>query len=164
MTSDIFSASIAKNKPPKGAENMGKNFTVVNSGTMSDWQNNVIERPDGRKVSGKKFLKDELQTTGCEMSINSLPPGASVPFYHAHKENEELYIFLSGKGQMEVDGEVFDVGEGTIVRVAPAGERIWRNNGDVPVTCVVLQVREGSLRQHSAGDGIITDKKVAWKD
>ena len=36
-------------------------------------------------------LHDQLGLTGAEVSINILPAGASVPFVHSHKENEEIY-------------------------------------------------------------------------
>ena len=35
-------------------------------------------------------LHDQLGLTGCEVSINSLPAGAAVPFVHAHKQKENL--------------------------------------------------------------------------
>ncbi len=142
---------------------MTKNFTVFESGTLEEWKNNSIERPDGRKVEGKKFIKDLTGSTGCEVSVNSLAPGRSQPFMHAHKENEELYVFLSGQGQMQVDGETFNVGEGTIIRLAPAAMRIWRNTSETEhLLCLVIQVRENSLRQYSAGDGIRSEDTAVW--
>ena len=50
-------------------------------------------------------LHDALSLTGAEVSINCLPAGGSVPFAHAHKENEEIYGILSGKGKVILDGE-----------------------------------------------------------
>lgn len=142
---------------------MTKNFTVFNSGTLNDWKNNEIERPGGIKVQGKKFIKDELNSTGCEISVNSLAPGKSAPFMHAHKENEEIYVFLQGRGQMQIDGETFDVGEGAIVRIAPAGMRIWRNTSETDhLLAMIIQVRENSLNQYSAGDGIRSDQAAVW--
>ena len=43
-------------------------------------------------------LHDSLALTGAEVSINHLPAGAGVPFVHSHKQNEEIYGILSGKG------------------------------------------------------------------
>ena len=42
-------------------------------------------------------LHNQLGLTGCEISINELPPKAAVPFVHAHKQNEEVYGVLGGK-------------------------------------------------------------------
>ena len=58
----------------------------------------------GRPVRGKVFLKEALGLTGIEISWNCFPPGASIPFLHTHRENEEVYMFLSGSGEFMVDG------------------------------------------------------------
>ena len=39
-------------------------------------------------------LHEKLSLTGAEISLNELPAGASVPFVHSHKENEEIYGIL----------------------------------------------------------------------
>ena len=59
--------------------------------------------------TGKTFLKDTLGLTSCEISFGSLGAGEAVPFFHDHKENEEIYIVLSGTGRFQVDGETFDI-------------------------------------------------------
>ena len=50
-------------------------------------------------------LHDKLQLTGAEVSVNNLPAGASVPFVHYHKRNEEIYFVTAGKGKAVIDGE-----------------------------------------------------------
>ena len=37
---------------------------------------------------GKAFVKDILGTTSIELSFGTLAPGACVPFFHHHKQNE----------------------------------------------------------------------------
>ena len=64
-------------------------------------------------------LHDKLGLTGAEISVNSMPAGASVPFVHAHKQNEEIYGILSGKGKAEIDGDVVELQAGDWVRIAP---------------------------------------------
>ena len=54
-------------------------------------------------------LHDKLGLTGAEVSVNRLPAGAAVPFVHAHKQNEELYGVLEGRGELWIDGEVVEV-------------------------------------------------------
>ena len=73
-----------------------------------------------RSFEGKQFVKDATGATSCEISFGTLPTGAAVPFFHSHKANEENYIILSGSGRFQVDDEVFDVAEGSVVRVATA--------------------------------------------
>ena len=47
----------------------------------------MVEVKDAPRVE----LHNQLGLTGCEISINELPPKAAVPFVHAHKQNEEVY-------------------------------------------------------------------------
>lgn len=54
-------------------------------------------------------LHDSLNLTGAEVSISNLPAGAGVPFVHSHKQNEEIYAVLSGRGTMVVDGEIVEL-------------------------------------------------------
>lgn len=140
----------------------GANFSAYDGGALQQWASHAVELPGLGEVRGKHFLKNLLGFTGCEISINSLPPEAGMPFHHQHKENEEVYIFIQGKGQMQIDGEVVDVREGSIVRIAPGGLRTWRNNANEPLIYIVIQMRENSLRQFGLGDGVIPEKAVVW--
>jgi quercetin dioxygenase-like cupin family protein len=140
----------------------GSNFTAYESGSLKKWPEHKVELPGLGEIPGKLFLKDELSFTGCEISVNSMAPGADMPIYHQHKQNEEVYIFIQGKGQVQVDNEVIEVQEGTIIRIAPNGERTWRNNSNESLLYIIIQARENSLTQYGLGDAIVPEKKVTW--
>lgn len=146
----------------KSETQKGTNYSHYNGGALTAWSQHKLEHPRVGKVRGKHFLKDHLDFTGCEISINSLAVGGAVPFSHQHKENEEVYIFVKGKGQMQIDHEVIDVCEGSIVRISPIGLRTWRNTGDEPLIYIVVQVRENSLRQHTWDDGLPNTDPIQW--
>jgi mannose-6-phosphate isomerase-like protein (cupin superfamily) len=139
-----------------------KPWQLVETGRMASWSDHVLQRPQGPEVKGKEFVGQKLALTGMEVSINAMPPGQSVPFVHAHKQNEELYLFLTGKGQMLLDSEVIEVGPGTAVRINPSVLRCWRNTGDVPLTCIVVQAKAGSLEQATAKDGVLGKEPPRW--
>ncbi|WP_241177168.1 cupin domain-containing protein [Citrobacter portucalensis] len=139
----------------------GNNFTAYETGARSDWPAHTVELP-GLTIPGKKFLKDMLGLTSCEISINSMAPGAGMPIYHNHHQNEEVYIFIQGKGQVQVDGEVINVQEGTMVRIAPNGERIWRNNSNEPLLYIIIQAKENSLVQYGLHDATVPEKAAVW--
>ena len=62
-----------------------------------------------------------------------------------------------------MDGCVFAVSEGTVVRVDPEGERCMRNVSDVEELCfVVVQSRVGSYADHTIEDGFGVQKWVSW--
>lgn len=140
-----------------------KNASAVHLGALEDWkgfQGTVAESEN--VYSGKLWLKDLLQLTGLELSLSSIPAGGSVPFEHIHDQNEEIYLFLSGEGQMQVDDQIIEVGAGSVVRVDPAGVRCWRNTGTVDLVHVVIQAKAGSLEQWTAVDGTITSTSPCW--
>ena len=66
-------------------------------------------------------LHDLLNLTGAEVSCNTLPAGASVPFVHHHTQNEEVYLILEGKGMLYIDGEELPLKEGDCFRIDPQG-------------------------------------------
>ena len=111
---------------------------------------------------GRVTLHDELKLTGSEISINELPSGVSVPFVHAHKLNEEVYIVLKGKGQFYLDGEEFPVAEGDVIRVDPAGARCIKADAQSPIRYVCIQTQAGSLVQFTQNDGVPAAGKPSW--
>ena len=140
----------------------GSNFTAYESGALKEWPAHTVEIPGLGEIPGKVFLKDTIGFTGCEISLNSMAPGASMPIYHQHQQNEEVYIFIKGKGQVQIDSEVIEVQEGTIVHIAPKGERTWRNNSNESLFYIIIQARENSLSQYGLGDAIVPEKEVNW--
>ena len=139
------------------------NVSVVHSGPWSELDRTEF-RPPGfpRGLAGKKFLKELLGLTAMELSLNKVPPGRQSLFLHRHVEHEELYLFVRGEGQMQVDGEVFDVREGTTVRVAPEGVRALRNAGAEDLYYVCIQAKAGSLAVQTISDGRRVDGPVVW--
>ena len=107
------------------------------------------------KVEGARTeLHDKLGLTGAEISVNTLPAGASVPFVHAHKANEEIYFILSGNGKVVVDGEDIALAEGNWIRIAPAGRRQFFAASDSPISYICVQVKAGSLGAYTADDAL----------
>ncbi len=111
-----------------------------------------------RGFEGKQFVKDATGATSCEISFGTLPAGESVPFFHSHKANEENYVILSGKGRFQVDDEVFDVEEGSVVRVSPGCDRNLRSAPEGPMTYICVKAADGSLKGYTMTDAEITER------
>ena len=90
---------------------------------------------------GRVELHDTLSLTGAEISINDLPAGANVPFVHSHKNNEEVYGILSGKGKVVIDGEEIALTAGDWVRIAPVAKRQFFAAEDEGISFVCIQGR-----------------------
>jgi mannose-6-phosphate isomerase-like protein (cupin superfamily) len=144
-------------------KNNGKQYAVEHLGALGNWgRHSFSHAAFPQPIPGKKFVKDSLGLSGMEVSFNTVPAKGAIPFYHKHNANEELYLILSGRGEMQVDGETFSVSEGSAVRVAPNGKRAWRNNGDEPLAFVVIQARAGTLPQSDISDGEVVPGHVVW--
>ena len=105
--------------------------------------------------NGRVELHDQLGLTGAEVSINNLPAGASVPFVHSHKQNEEIYVILSGKGKAVVDGEEISLTKGDWIRIAPEGKRQFFAAEDSEISFACIQVKAESLEEYTKTDAII---------
>ena len=134
----------------------GKNFKALQSGPLETLQERTFHR--GR---GKYLIGEDLGLTGCEVSLNRLPAGKGMPFVHAHKRNEEVYVVIKGSGTFYIDGEEFPISEGSLIRVDPQGERAWKA-GDEDLYFICVQAEQGSLKQATLADGIICETKTAW--
>lgn len=103
-----------------------------------------------------------LGATGGDFSFQMFQAGTETGFLHKHKQHEELYFFLKGKGEFQVDEQIFPIREGSVVRVAPEGERSIRNNGTEPLIMLCVQYKGNTFTADDASDGIILDKPVKW--
>ncbi|MEW5850985.1 MAG: cupin domain-containing protein [Myxococcota bacterium] len=137
------------------------NFTVFESGAPATWDRWLFKHPR-LPTKGKSFLREHLGLTGMEVSVNSFPPGATMPFVHRHRVNEELYLFLSGTGEFRVDDAIFPVGEGTVVRVAPGGHRVYRNTGTTPLVFLVVQAPAGKMDTATVEDGMRVEEPLGF--
>ena len=108
---------------------------------------------------GKQFVKEATEATSCEISFGTLPTGASVPFFHSHKANEENYIILSGAGKFQVNDEVFDIAEGSVVRVSPGCDRNLKCTSAEPMLYICIQAKDGSLGGYTMTDAEMTEHK-----
>ncbi|MBL8037795.1 MAG: cupin domain-containing protein [Nitrospira sp.] len=142
----------------------GPHFTAVDLGPLSQLEQYTYQHPLlPRATDGKVFLNQLLGLTSSEISVNKLPPRTSMPFYHTHRVNEEIYLFVKGEGEFQIDGKVFPIQEGTVIRVAPDGERCWRNTSDTDsLYYIVIQACAGSYDGHTVEDGVGVQKRVSW--
>lgn len=100
-------------------------------------------------------LHEILSLTGAEISVNELPAGTNVPFIHSHKQNEEIYGILSGKGKAVIDGEEIPLTAGDWLKILPAAKRQFFAASDSGITYVCIQVKENSLENFTAADAVM---------
>ena len=98
------------------------------------------------------------------MQDDAVGPGQDSGFLHTHKTHEELYFILRGEGQYQVDGEIFPVSEGSVIRVSPEGKRALKNTGNEDLTMLCIQYKATPFTEADSPmtDGIILQEPLNW--
>ena len=141
----------------------GANFAAVTVGKMDELNQHTLILAPGVEIPGKVFAGSALGATGAELSFQRIEPGAGVGFLHTHKTHEELYIIVRGDGEFQVDGKIFAVGEGSVIRVSPDGRRALRGADDYdlrPVQSRFVRI----VRRRRRGDSRRRGRVVAARE
>lgn len=142
----------------------GANFAAVNVGKMSEIIEHELPMGPDFTLKGKVFAGQAVGTAASEFSFQTLVPGQDSGFLHTHKTHEELYFILRGEGQYQVDGEIFPVTEGSVVRVSPNGKRALKNTGteDLTMLCVQYKATPFTEEDSPMADGNILQEPLNW--
>ena len=96
----------------------------------------VIESRHGSEI---RPLVDRTTSaiTGCSLAEETLPPGHAVTPHH-HRQIEEIYYIVEGRGVMTVGDEQREVAAGDAIYV-PRGQRhTLRNTGAEPIKLLLV--------------------------
>ena len=69
----------------------------------------------------------------------SIERGAAVGD-HTHSRTEEIYFIISGRGEMDQDGEISEVGPGDLIMTRRGVTHALTNTGTGPVEFLVVEV------------------------
>lgn len=66
-----------------------------------------------------RFPRTDLDVDALGIALIKVKPGKRQPFAHRHNEAEEVYVVLSGSGQIKLDDETVELTELDAVRMDP---------------------------------------------
>ena len=93
------------------------NYSHIN---LLELEDSVAGRVDG--VEGR-FGRSALESRDLGISHFRYAPNYQSQNAHKHREQEEAYVVVAGSGRMLVDGDVIDLKQWDVVRVAPEAAR-----------------------------------------
>jgi mannose-6-phosphate isomerase-like protein (cupin superfamily) len=111
VTGQVFSFGTAGLRPERAHHGDGEVLAA-----------RVYQQP----VAGLRFL-----------DLVEVPPGSTVG-RHRHGDDHELYIVVSGRGTVELDGEHTPIGSGDVAVNVPFGTHALRCDGQTPLRLVVV--------------------------
>jgi quercetin dioxygenase-like cupin family protein len=99
-------------------------YSVVNLRELPDVVGDRAPEIEGR------FGRTALEARDLGVSLWQYAPEYRSAMGHSHGEQEEAYVIVRGSGRVLLDGEVREVNEWDVVRVAPEVFRAWESGPD----------------------------------
>jgi quercetin dioxygenase-like cupin family protein len=125
-------------------------FATVN---LLEVEDSVGDRAPG--IEGR-FARKHLDSRDLGISHFRYAANVRSPMAHSHREQEEAYIVVAGSGRVLLDGEVHELRQWDVVRVAPEVVRAFEAGPEgLDVVAVGGPKPEG-------GDGVMG--AAAWPD
>jgi quercetin dioxygenase-like cupin family protein len=88
--------------------------------TIKNLKNDVDDSVAGRAAGVEgRFGRSALESEQLGVSYFRYDPNTRAQAGHRHKVQEEAYLVLGGSGRIKLDGEIHDVTQWDVVRVAP---------------------------------------------
>jgi quercetin dioxygenase-like cupin family protein len=125
-------------------------FAAVN---LLDVEDSVGERAPG--IEGR-FGRKHLDSRDLGVSLFSYAANLRSPMAHSHREQEEAYVVVSGSGRVLLDGEVHELRQWDVVRVAPEVVRAFEAGPEG------LDIIAVGGPKPADGDGVMGE--AAWPD
>jgi uncharacterized cupin superfamily protein len=102
-------------------------YTQLN---VKDDVENMSERFGLAPNMEARFGRNPLGLEGGGFSYQKLAPNFRSPVAHRHKEQEEVYVVVSGGGRVKIEDEVRELRQWDAIRLAPATARAFEAGPD----------------------------------
>jgi mannose-6-phosphate isomerase-like protein (cupin superfamily) len=86
---------------------------------------NDIEPPKPDAEREAKFARSHIDSDHVGVSYFRYGPGFRATMGHSHREQEEVYVVISGSGRVKLGDEIKDLKQWDVVRVAPTTVRAF---------------------------------------
>jgi mannose-6-phosphate isomerase-like protein (cupin superfamily) len=105
----------------------------------SDFQR-VVAHGGAGLIATERVLSGPSATACDFVDLTVVFPGSIIGVHTHGPHDEEFYVIVSGFGEMHLDGRIFPVGPGDVIRNRPGGTHGLRNTGAEEIRLVVIQV------------------------
>lgn len=100
-------------------------FKITN---FEDVENSAASR--GIEGLEARFGRGDIESEHLGVTLFRYGPGYRTPFGHRHREQEEVYVVISGGGRVRLEDETHELRRWDIVRVAPPVARAFEAGPD----------------------------------
>ena len=101
-------------------------YTIKNLREVDD----MAPRFGFQEVQEARFARRDLEAEATGVAFHRVKPGCRQAFAHRHREAEEIYVVLSGRGRMKLGDDVKSIGPMDAIRVSPEVARAFEADSD----------------------------------
>ncbi len=99
----------------------------------------IVHRDEVERDGNWSLLRRALGLGAFGMGLVEIPAGGTIPEHdETERDQEEVFIVLSGSPTMVIGGEEHPAPAGTYVRVDPELRRTMRNEGLEPASVLIV--------------------------
>jgi quercetin dioxygenase-like cupin family protein len=105
----------------------------------------ITHRDDCERSGNWSLVRRSLGVESFGLNLVEIPPGESIPEHdEADRDQEEVFVILSGSPKLKIEGELHDASEGTLARLDPHLKRTVVNEGDEPALVLIVSAPRSS--------------------
>ncbi len=105
----------------------------------------VVAIDDMERNGNWALARRALGVASFGVNVVDIPPGASIPEHdEVDRDQEEVFLTLSGTPVLVVDGDDVPLPEGTCARLDPELRRTVRNDGEATSRVLIMSAPRGS--------------------
>jgi quercetin dioxygenase-like cupin family protein len=99
----------------------------------------LLSREDFETTGNWRLVRRSLGLEAFGVNLVEIPAGEQIPEHdEIDRDQEEIFVVLSGKATLVVDGEEHSAAAGTYARLDPEHKRTVRNDSDGPAEVLIV--------------------------
>ena len=105
----------------------------------------AVHRDDAERDGKWSLIRRSLGVASFGINLVEIPPGEDIPEHdEVDRDQEEVFVVLSGDPAVVVNGEEVAAPAGTFVRVDVDAKRTVRNGGSEPASVMIVSAPRSS--------------------
>jgi uncharacterized cupin superfamily protein len=105
----------------------------------------IAHRDDLERTGNWALVRRTLGITAFGINLVDIPPGEGIPEHdETDRDQEELFVILSGSAVLVINGERIPAPAGTMARLDPEPRRTVVNDGDEVASVLIVSAPRSS--------------------
>jgi len=105
----------------------------------------LAHRDDCETAGNWQLVRRTLELRAFGINLVEIPPGEQIPEHdETDRDQEEVFYVIGGDPTLVIDGEDHPARAGTLARLDPVHSRTVRNDGNGPVSVLIMSAPRSS--------------------